>query len=138
MEDARVADLVLDARVHEVEDGAPRGVLGDHKVVRLVVEADAEVLDYVRMPNLVDDFDLLDEVGDALALSALSAESLDGDLRTHPVCLEHLAVATAAQIICLVVELEIGPLDIEGKTIPVEGLDEECVLLLVNFVLCGR
>lgn len=122
----------LSVAVKEVEDAALRAILGDHVVVVVFIEGHAHEEDDVRMSHLVHDLDFLDEVVDALLGCALAAKTLHSYGRCHPLRLEDLSIATSAQKISLIIELEIMKIDVETKAVVVEALDQIQVCILVK------
>lgn len=99
-----------------------------------VIEADSQVRHNIWVPHLVDDFNFLDKVSNALPLSTFAAKAFDCDFGAHPLSLKDFSVATSAQEIRLVIELELVSFDVEVKAIPVESFNEKAVLLSVYFV----
>ena len=99
-----------------------------------VIEADTKVGHDVWMAYLIDDFDFLDEVCDALPLSAFTAKPLDCNFCTHPLSLEDFSIASSAQKVCLVVEFEFVPLNVEVETISIECFYKKAILLRVDFI----
>ena len=80
-------------------------VLSNHVVASGVtqggIDGQTQVVHDVRVSQLVQDFNLLDEVLDCFLGQLAFAEALDGDLGTFPDASKDVAIATACQEITL-------------------------------------
>lgn len=82
----------------------------------------------IGVSNLIDDFNLLNKVGDALFLCALPAKSFNGDGSAHPLGPEDFAVATTSEKVRFVIVLKVGDIDVKVEAIFIECLMQESVL----------
>ena len=116
--------------MQQVEKTAHADELRDHvKVgIDLFVKAHAHVEDYVGVAQLVEHFNLLDEVFERLPRHVSFTELFHRDFGSHPTRLKHVTIATSPDKIRLCVDLELSEVNVEVETIFSEGSDQACLL----------
>ena len=85
------------------------------------------------MPQLVQNFDLLDEVLYGFFGELAFAEALDGNLGTFPDTSKHVSIATACQEVSLQIKLKLAEWDELVESVHLESLKN--VRNVIFFVL---
>lgn len=80
------------------------------------------------MSELIQHFNLLDEVFESLSGHVALSELFDSDSGPHPTCLEDITVATSPDKIVLGVDLKLLKVDVEVEAILFEGSRKACGL----------